>query len=109
MAYPVIDHVHALAPGDYANAGREILAGIIDHVIATPGAGNLALFRASRGPDHLRAQARSPLAGDLADATGSGMDEDRLARASGPGKKQQVIGGQPLEQRSGGDLVGDLV
>ena len=50
-----------------------------------------------------------PLAGDLADPAGGGMEHDGLARFHGMDAAQQILRGHAFEHGGGGDFVADAI
>jgi hypothetical protein len=67
------------------------------------------LFRRGGGADDGGAQMFGPLHRDLADAAGSGMEDDGLARLHGMNLAQQILRRHALEQNRGGGFIADAV
>ena len=105
----VVGHAHALAAGDLADAGDEILAAIEDRVLTAVPPGDLGLLGAADGADHLGADVARPLAQQEPHATGRGMHEDAVSGLDRMHAMDQEVGGQALDHDGSGRLVVDCV
>src|SRR5258706_15523010 len=80
LADRIVDDRHAVAASERAHALDDIVLAEHQGMIAAMCARDRRLLVAADGADHGRAKMLRPLADDLADATGGGMNEDAVAR-----------------------------
>ena len=78
-------------------------------MVATVGAREFGLFVGAHGADDGGADGLRPLAGDEADASGGGVEEDGVARLHLAGAVQEILHGHALEHHRGSGLVVDPV
>src|SRR6185437_5253104 len=100
----------ALGPlGDFGDTGWEVLRRIVDDVVGAAALGDLRFGRRADGSDDGGAEMLAPLAENLADAAGRGVDEDEVAGLYAIGLAQQVLGGEALQHHRRRLLIADIV
>ena len=78
-------------------------------MIGPAGLGDLRLRRRADGADDGRAEMLAPLAEDLPDAAGRGVDQDGVARLHAIGLAQQVLGSEALQHHRRRLLEADII
>ena len=107
LADAVIDHMAFPALGDLAHALGEILLAVEDRMFRARLFGELGLLRRADGADYGRPQRLAPLAKNEPDASGRGMDQDRVALLHAIGLAQEILRRQALEHHRRAGLVGN--
>ena len=79
LADRIVDHREFLAAGDLVDARDEILAAVVDRMVAAIRLGERRLLVVADRADHGGAEMLGPLADDQPDPAGRGVDQDRLA------------------------------
>ncbi|MNQ74424.1 hypothetical protein D3C85_891790 [compost metagenome] len=107
LADAVIHHRALVPVGQLQHALDHVLVAVVD---GRPGAlrhGPRGFLGRADGADQLYPQRLGPLAGQGADATGGGMEQDGFAALEGEHLAQQVLHGQTLEHHRRGLLEAD--
>jgi hypothetical protein len=87
----VVHDVHAVVVGGFADRFDQIFSVVIDHHFGTELLADLNLLRAAGRGEDPRARRQTQLYGRRSDATGAGVDEERLARLDLGAIVQRVV------------------
>ena len=109
LADRIVGRGDALAAGNFAHSGRDILVAVQNRMVTAIGPRELRLLFRADAADDVGAEQVGPLAQDQADATGSGIDQNIVAGLYRISPKQQVMRGESLEHHRRGGFVGDTV
>src|SRR5207244_13145911 len=90
LADRIIDDRQSLALGQLTDPGDEILAPVVDRVVAAVTLGEGGLLVVADGADHGGAEMLGPLPDDKPGAAGRGLDQDRLAGFYGMGAADPI-------------------
>ncbi len=107
LAYGVVDGVEAGAGGEGLNFCSEVFVGVEDDFVGSGFAGELSLFFVRDGSEDTRSEGLGHLGEQETDASGTGVDENLIARVDGIGRVRKVMGGHALKYGGSGLLCSD--
>ncbi len=109
LADGVVGHVHAAAVGELLDGVHHVLFPVENHMVAAVAAGAFGFVLAADGADHGGAQVARPLAQQLPDPAGGGLDQDDAALADREDVGEQDAGGEAAHHHAGHQHVVDVV